>query len=308
MNEINIGEQQKIPVNATEIINKYRKLEDRLNFCLEKNWFHPQEIGYDSNFFLSVIKGDKKYLPNNFTVNYNIGYFRNGEKLDKRYIIDKMKSNNAYALYTPDICDPTKFSKSFLLKLVAYVDPNLFRELYSINKRQKAERNYNRWADFKIDIKREFINDIKEFNSINNGKNNRGGFRRTKNHNPSNLFYQFQGRINQNQNNLNLRNQNYEANINLRNQIQELNQTNNIVINENQKLKNEIQELKQQLILKNHINIDKDIQMRDDPLINSNKNINRKNENSPLGKINQPNNNDENIKAKIIEMKLQKKK
>ena len=149
-------------------------------------------------FFLSVIKGDKKYLPNNFTVNYNIGYFRNGEKLDKKYIIDKMKTNNAYALYTPDICDPTKFSKSFLLKLIAYVDPNLFRELYSINKKQKAERNYNRWADFKIDIKREFINDIKEFNSINIGKNNRGGFRRTKNHNPSNLFYQFQGRINQN--------------------------------------------------------------------------------------------------------------
>ena len=105
-----------------------------------------------------------------------------------------------------------------------------------------------------------------------------------------------------------MRNQNYEANINLHNQIQELNQTNNIVINENQKLKNEIQELKQQLILKNHINIDKDIQMRDDQLINSNKNINRKNENSPLGKINQSNNNDENIKAKIIEMKLQKKK
>ena len=94
----------------------------------------------------------------------------------------------------------------------------------------------------------------------------------------------------------------------MHNQIQELNQTNNIVINENQKLKNEIQELKQQLILKNHINIDKDIQMRDDQLINSNKNINRKNENSPLGKINQSNNNDENIKAKIIEMKLQKKK
>ena len=42
-------------------------------------------------FFLSVIKGDRKYLPNNFTVNYNIGYFRTGEKLDKKYIIEKMK-------------------------------------------------------------------------------------------------------------------------------------------------------------------------------------------------------------------------
>ena len=69
-----------------------------------------------------VIKGDKRYLPNNFTVNYSIGYYRNGEKLDKKYLIEKMKQNNTYALYTPDTCDPMKFSKAFLMKLIAYID------------------------------------------------------------------------------------------------------------------------------------------------------------------------------------------
>ena len=49
-----------------------------------------------------------------------------------------MKLNNKYALHTPDICNQMKFSKSLLLKLIAYMAPNLFREIYSINKNQKA--------------------------------------------------------------------------------------------------------------------------------------------------------------------------
>ena len=60
MNYINMAEEEKIPVNATEILNKYRKLQDRFNFCLEENWFHPQEIGYDSNFFFICYKRRQK--------------------------------------------------------------------------------------------------------------------------------------------------------------------------------------------------------------------------------------------------------
>ena len=182
------NEPPKVPVNATEIINKYRKFQDRLNFCFEKNWFHPTEVGYDANYFLLVLKGEKFYLPNNFTVNYNIGYFRSGEKLDKKYIIERMKSNTKYALYTPDICDPMKFSKPFLLKLIAFIDPNLFREIYALNKKQKAERNFNKWCDFKIEIRQDQIKDIGDFSNISKANNNRGGFRKTKNHISTNIF------------------------------------------------------------------------------------------------------------------------
>ena len=55
-----------------------------------------------------------------------------------------MKLNNIYALYTPNISNPLKFSKDFLLKIIAYNDPALFKELYAINKNQNEERNYNR--------------------------------------------------------------------------------------------------------------------------------------------------------------------
>lgn len=294
MSNNNNNNPQKIAVDATEIINKYRKLEDRLNFCLEKNWFHPREIGYDANYFLSVIKGDKKYLPNNFTINYHIGYFRTGEKLDKKYLIERMKSNNTYALYTPDVCDPMKFSKIFLLKLIAYIDPNLFREIYSINKKQKAERNYNKWGDFKIDINRDLIKDIQEFNSIGNTSNNRGGFRRMKNHMETNLFYQFKGKVNNNPNRIKNNNGNIEINHNLQNQLNQLNQVNNNIINENQQLKIELENVRQKLSHKEEKNIEDEIIMDEVNNLNNRNKINR----SEVG----------NQKIKLIDIKLNKKK
>ena len=236
-----------VPVNATEIINKYRKLNDRINFCFEKNWYHPKEVGFDANFFLMVLKGEKRYLPNNFSVNYRLNYFRRGEKLDKKYLINRMKSNNIYALYTPDVCDPLKFSKDFLLKLIAYNDPSLLKELYSINKKQNEERNYNRWADFKIDISPELINDVNEFKSINNTKNNYGGFKLSKNRQPTNLFYQFQGNRIQDINKINEEHKLVKINQNLTQQLNEVNQSNKNLLNEQQILKQEIFLLQQKM-------------------------------------------------------------
>ena len=54
--------------------------------------------------------------------------------------------------------------------MVGYVDPNLYRELYAINKSQLAERFFNKWGDYKIDIKKEYIKDIEQFVSINSQK------------------------------------------------------------------------------------------------------------------------------------------
>ena len=96
----------KVFVNANQIIAKYRNKNDRLLFCHEKNWWHPDEVGFDSTYFLNVLSGKKKYLPENFTVKYKIGYFKNGAKLDKKFIINKMSGNAAYGEYVPDNCNP----------------------------------------------------------------------------------------------------------------------------------------------------------------------------------------------------------
>ena len=59
-----------------------------------------------------------------------------------------------------------KFSKPFLLKLIAFIEPNLFHEIYALNKKQKAERNFNKWCDFKIEIRQDLIKDIGDFSTI----------------------------------------------------------------------------------------------------------------------------------------------
>ena len=116
----------KVTVNASEIISRLKSRQDRENFCQEMNWHSPNEPGYDSNYFLKVIMGEKRYLPTNFNLGYKLKYFKKGITLNKKYIISKMLGNPAYALYTPDNINIEKLSRDFLLKLVAYIDRSSF--------------------------------------------------------------------------------------------------------------------------------------------------------------------------------------
>jgi len=104
----------KVNVNASEIINKLKNKIDKQNFCQEMNLFSPNEPGYDSNFFLKVIIGEKRYLPINFNVGYKLKYFKKGITLDKKYIISKMLGNPTYVLYTPDNINVERLSRIFL--------------------------------------------------------------------------------------------------------------------------------------------------------------------------------------------------
>ena len=57
-------------------------------------------------------------------------FFCSGEKLNKKYLINKTRGNPIYAPYTPDLL---KYNKAFLLNLIAYLDldPQLFKTLYA---------------------------------------------------------------------------------------------------------------------------------------------------------------------------------
>ena len=211
----------KVNVNASEIISKLKNKVDRQNFYQEMIWFCPNEPGYDSNYFLKVIMGEKCYLPINFNVECKLKYFKKGIALDKKYIISKMLGNPAYALYTPDNINMEKLSRNFLLTLVAFIDPNLYRSFYSIYKQQMTDRKYNKWINYNIEIKSDILSKIQEFvpTNINNAGNK--SFKLTKNHISNNTFKRIE-----------------QANINFQNNAQ-----NNII---NTQLKKE-----------NHISIDK---------------------------------------------------
>ena len=180
---------QKVSVNANKIISKFRNIQDRVNYCLEHNWYHPSQPGYDASFFLKVLAGEKRYMPNDFTINYKIPFYRKGEKLDKDYLISKMKGNDAYVPYTPDTMDPKRFSKQFLLTLIAYLDSNLFKQLYSINKDQSKNKFYNSWNDFQVNISSDLIKDIDDFQPVASAGKRTNAFRKTKNHINTNVFH-----------------------------------------------------------------------------------------------------------------------
>lgn len=45
-----------------------------------------------------------------------------------------MRGNPIYAQHTPDNIDPIKYSKGFLLNLISYIVPQLFKTLYNLKK------------------------------------------------------------------------------------------------------------------------------------------------------------------------------
>lgn len=77
----------------------------------------PKEVGYDTLFMVDVLKGKKKYLPLSVSSGYDLSYFRSGDTLTKKYIIDKMAGNDAYKVFLPDNIELNKLSRKFLLSV-----------------------------------------------------------------------------------------------------------------------------------------------------------------------------------------------
>jgi len=48
---------------------------------------------------------------------YDLNYFKKGISLNKNYIIERMRGNGIYGLYTPNNTDPKKLSRKFLLQV-----------------------------------------------------------------------------------------------------------------------------------------------------------------------------------------------
>ncbi len=115
-----------------------------------------------------------------------------------------------------------------------------------------------------------------------------------KNHNETNLFYQYKGKIKNNSNKIKNNNGNIEINQDLQNQLNQLNQINNKVINENQQLKMELENMKKKTSAKEEKNMEDEIIMEDASQLKAGNKISK--------------NESENKKVKLIYIKLNRKK
>ena len=72
MEQSSINNPKKIKIKASELLSKFRHREDRYNFCREKSKFTylyldvylPNEIYFDTTFFLKWLSGKKKVIIN----------------------------------------------------------------------------------------------------------------------------------------------------------------------------------------------------------------------------------------------------
>ena len=63
-------DEPKVLVNSSELLKKFKSREDRYNFMRENSkylynfldLYLPQEVGFDSYFFLMVLSGSKKVI------------------------------------------------------------------------------------------------------------------------------------------------------------------------------------------------------------------------------------------------------
>ena len=104
-----------------------------------------------------------------------------------------MIGNYKYALYTPETVKVEKLSRNFLLTLVAYIDPDLYKSFYSVYKEQISARKYNKWIDYSIDIQSSLLSKIKEYAHTDNNSSGNKSFKLSKNHMPNYTFKKGEG-------------------------------------------------------------------------------------------------------------------
>ena len=75
-----------------------------------------------------------------------------------------------------------------MLNSVAYLDPPLFKSLYTIQKQQLLSRAFNAWNNNKVEIQRNLINYINNFSPVNCNKGKQTGFIKVKNHLSTGVF------------------------------------------------------------------------------------------------------------------------
>ena len=73
--------------------------------------------------------------------------------------------------------------------MVAYLDPELYRQFYAISKEQSGNGSYNKWEDYNLVIEKNILDKIKQFVPINpNTSKNSKGFRLMKNGKDTGIF------------------------------------------------------------------------------------------------------------------------
>lgn len=183
-----IVEEQKVTVKGSDLLKKFKTKEDRFNFLREmSNYIYnfvdlymPDLPGFDSDFFLMVLTGQKKVsyisyklqlLPLGHHTDFNLKYFRKDSLLTKEFLIKIINDEPNYKLYLPDNIELKSLSRDYILsvsvlfyfQLIAYLTPNVYNKLYELYKERTKQNEAKKWNNYAIKVMPEIKEKITNF-------------------------------------------------------------------------------------------------------------------------------------------------
>jgi len=194
-------EQGTIRLKVSELLKKFKHKEDRYNFCRQKGYWLPKEVGFDSTFFVKFLCKQKKLIPIGRHSDFKLSYFRGDGLLTKQFLLQTVKSKNEYESYLPDGIKLESLSKDFLFSLIAHVDPQTYSGMYDLYKKKLAQNIYKKWDEYTININQEIVKSIEEYVPSKNNIKNLKPFRLSKNHSDTGIFIHDEVNIQNNPNN-----------------------------------------------------------------------------------------------------------
>ena len=188
MEENKIIVEQKVTINSSELLKKFKTREDRYNFMRENSkiiffildLYLPKETGYDSYFFLQVLSGSKKVkyfllifqlIPLGHHSDFNLRYYRKDKVLTKAFLIKIIQDKEEYKDYFPDNIKFENITRDFLLsvskflilQIIAYVTPNIYAKLYELYKSKEMEKETSKWNNYEIKIQSALKDKINQY-------------------------------------------------------------------------------------------------------------------------------------------------
>lgn len=167
----------------TEIVS-IKDLEKSINskralrhfFSSKLNLYFPNLSGFTTSFAVMVMMKSKKCLSVNQTYCSEIPYLKGFKELEKSNLLSYIKNNSALKMYIPDEIKEDRISRDFMILLIFHIDRSYYNWLFLLYKKIKESSNmfFKNRASIKVD--QEFLNQLKTYNGIEDGKKNKQFF------------------------------------------------------------------------------------------------------------------------------------
>lgn len=163
--------QQKRTLKLSELLTKFRTLQDRVNFFRENNLYLPIGPGFDSKFFIQVLEGRKKLLPLGMGTGFSFRYFTSTHMFTKSFLWNYFVNDMELKAFIPDDVSVECLSRDYLFSVLAYARKNTYLTLYNNYKKIIADSAYSKYETYGIQLDSDMAQKVESFiGSASTGK------------------------------------------------------------------------------------------------------------------------------------------